>query len=129
MASRTDTVSADTVFKALSDPVRRRLLDRLHERNGQTLGELTVDLGMARQSATQHLAILEAAGLLSVVWHGRQKLHYLNPVPLHQVQERWIDKFEHPRLRALSQIRRQAEEHTMTQPSSTEQKLTDDVGS
>src|SRR6476661_8384920 len=125
MASRTDTVSADTVFKALSDPVRRRLLDRLHERNGQTLGELIADLGMARQSATQHLGILEAADLLSVVWRGRQKLHYLNPVPLHQIQERWIDKFEQPRLRALSQIRRQAEEYAMTESSGTDQIIED----
>ena len=116
MSSRTDSV-----FKALSDPVRRRLLDRLHERNGQTLKELTTDLGMARQSATQHLAILEAADLLSVVWRGRQKLHYLNPVPLYQIQERWIDKFEQPRLSALSQIRRQAEEYTMTESSGTDQ--------
>jgi uncharacterized protein YndB with AHSA1/START domain/DNA-binding transcriptional ArsR family regulator len=125
MASRTDTV-----FKALSDPVRRRLLDRLHERNGQTLGELTTDLGMARQSATQHLAILEDAELLSVVWRGRQKLHYLNPVPLHQLQERWIDKFEQPRLRALSQIRRHAEENTMNDSSGTDQPQDiDDPGS
>jgi uncharacterized protein YndB with AHSA1/START domain/DNA-binding transcriptional ArsR family regulator len=102
------------VFKALADPTRRQLLDRLHERNGQTLGELCGQLGMARQSASQHLATLEAANLVSTVWHGRQKLHYLNPVPLHAVQERWIDKFESPRLRVLSAVRHAAEEQDMT---------------
>ncbi len=104
------------VFKALADPTRRQLLDRLHERNGQTLGELCESLAMARQSASQHLFLLEAANLVSTVWHGRQKLHYLNPVPLHEVQERWIDKFETPRLRALSAVRRSAEEQHMTTP-------------
>jgi uncharacterized protein YndB with AHSA1/START domain/DNA-binding transcriptional ArsR family regulator len=109
------TVAADMdqVFKALGDPTRRRLLDRLHARNGQTLGELCDDVGMARQSASQHVAILEAANLISSVRRGRQKLHYLNPIPLHQIQERWIDKFERPRLRALSAVKRQAEEAEM----------------
>jgi uncharacterized protein YndB with AHSA1/START domain/DNA-binding transcriptional ArsR family regulator len=100
----------DKVFKALSDPTRRHLLDRLHQRQGQTLGELCGDLPMARQSATQHLAVLEAANLISSVRRGREKLHYLNPVPLHQIQERWIDKFERPRLWALAKLKRQAEE-------------------
>jgi len=86
----------------------------LHERQGQTLGELCADLRMARQSATQHLAVLEAANLISSVRRGREKLHYLNPVPLHEVQERWIDKFERPRLRALANLKRQAEEEEMT---------------
>jgi uncharacterized protein YndB with AHSA1/START domain/DNA-binding transcriptional ArsR family regulator len=103
----------DQVFKALGDPTRRRLLDRLHGRSGQTLGELCDDVGMARQSASQHLAILEAANLISSVRRGRQKLHYLNPVPLHEIQERWIDKFERPRLRTLSAVKRQAEEAEM----------------
>src|SRR4051794_21786820 len=103
----------DEVFKALSDRTRRHLLDRLHEREGQTLGELCAGLGMARQSATQHLAVLEAANLVSSVRRGREKLHYLNPVPLHEIQERWIDKFERPRLRALARIKRQAEEDGM----------------
>jgi uncharacterized protein YndB with AHSA1/START domain/DNA-binding transcriptional ArsR family regulator len=102
------------VFKALADPTRRSLLDRLHERNGQTLGELCGELAMARQSASQHLAVLEAAGLVSTVWHGREKLHYLNPVPLHEVQERWISTFETPRLRVLSAVRHAAEEPEMT---------------
>src|SRR3954454_17174230 len=104
----------DEVFKALADPTRRRLLDRLHERNGQTLGELCGVLSMARQSASQHLGVLETANLISTTWQGREKLHYLNPVPLHAVQERWIDKFERPRLRALSAIRHSAEEQAMT---------------
>ena len=103
----------DRVFKALADPTRRRLLDRLHERNGQTVGELCAELGMARQSASQHLGLLEAANLVSTVWRGREKLHFLNPVPLHDIHERWIDKFERPRLSALSAIRRAAEEQSM----------------
>src|SRR5947209_7470706 len=103
----------DETFKALADPTRRHLLDRLHKHNGQTLGELCEDLEMARQSATQHVAVLEAANLISTVWRGRQKLHYLNPVPLHEIQERWIDKFERLRLRALSALKRRAEEYEM----------------
>lgn len=102
------------VFRALADPTRRRLLDRLHERNGQTLGELCASLTMARQSVSQHLAVLEEANLVSTSWSGRQKLHHLNPVPLHRVQERWIDKFDIPRLRALSAVRVRAEELSMT---------------
>jgi uncharacterized protein YndB with AHSA1/START domain/DNA-binding transcriptional ArsR family regulator len=104
---------ADKVFKALADPTRRSLLDRLHQRNGQTLGELCGQLAMARQSVTQHLCVLEAAYLVSTVWRGREKLHYLNPVPLHDIQDRWIGKFERPRLRALSNLKRRAEEHGM----------------
>lgn len=104
------------VFKALADETRRYLLDRLHERNGQTLGELCEGVGMTRQSATQHLQVLEAANLVSVVRRGRQKLHYLNPVPLHEIQERWIDKYERPRLRALSTLKDRAE-NLMAKPS------------
>jgi uncharacterized protein YndB with AHSA1/START domain/DNA-binding transcriptional ArsR family regulator len=100
-------------FKALADPTRRQLLDRLHERNGQTLGELCGHLAMARQSVSQHLRALEAANLISTAWHGREKLHYLNPVPLHEIQERWIDKFEGPRLRVLRAVRHAAEEQDM----------------
>jgi uncharacterized protein YndB with AHSA1/START domain/DNA-binding transcriptional ArsR family regulator len=103
----------DKVFKALADQTRRYLLDRLHEHNGQTLGELCAHLDMARQSVTQHVAVLEAASLISTVRRGREKLHYLNPVPLNEIQERWIDKFERPRLRALSALKRRAEEHDM----------------
>jgi uncharacterized protein YndB with AHSA1/START domain/DNA-binding transcriptional ArsR family regulator len=107
----------DEVFKALADPTRRALLDRLHERNGQTLGELCAPIEMTRQAATQHLAILEAANLVSTVRRGREKLHYLNPVPLHEMQERWIDKFERPRLQALSAVKRRAEEPMTGRPS------------
>jgi len=103
----------EAVFRALADPTRRALLDRLRERNGQTLGELCGPLEMARQSATQHLGVLEAANLISTVRRGREKLHYLNPVPLWDIQDRWIEKFERPRLRALSAIKQQAEEDTM----------------
>jgi uncharacterized protein YndB with AHSA1/START domain/DNA-binding transcriptional ArsR family regulator len=103
----------DAVFRALADPTRRALLDRLRERNGQTLGELCGPLEMARQSATQHLGVLEAANLITTVRRGREKLHYLNPVPLWSMQERWIEKFERPRLRALSAIKQRAEEGTM----------------
>jgi uncharacterized protein YndB with AHSA1/START domain/DNA-binding transcriptional ArsR family regulator len=106
--------AADLVFKALADPTRRVLLDRLHDRNGQTLGELCEQLGMARQSATQHLGVLEAANLLSTVWRGRTKLHYLNPVPIAEIEDRWIRKFERSRLQALSAIKRRAEEHAVT---------------
>lgn len=109
--------SDDAVFKALADPTRRFLLDALRERNGQTLGELCAQLSMARQSATQHLEILAAANLVTTTWHGRSKLHYLNPVPLHEIQERWIDKFERPRLRTLSAVKRRAEELHMSAPT------------
>jgi uncharacterized protein YndB with AHSA1/START domain/DNA-binding transcriptional ArsR family regulator len=108
----------DAVFRALADPTRRALLDRLRQRNGQTLGELCAPLEMARQSATQHLGLLEAANLITTIRRGREKLHYLNPVPLWEMQERWIERFERPRLRALSDIKHRAEEGTMagTQP-------------
>ncbi|WP_454320845.1 ArsR/SmtB family transcription factor [Streptomyces phaeoluteigriseus] len=107
----------DQVFKALADDTRRRLLDRLHERSGQTLGQLCEHIDMRRQSVTQHLAVLEAANLVATVRRGREKLHYLNPVPLHDVQERWIDKFERPRLRVLTDIRRRAEEAVTGTPA------------
>jgi uncharacterized protein YndB with AHSA1/START domain/DNA-binding transcriptional ArsR family regulator len=104
----------DKVFKALADPTRRSLLDSLRVHNGQTLGKLCGQLNMARQSATQHLAVLEDANLISVVWRGREKLHYLNPVPIHHIQQRWIAPFEHPRLQTLSAVKRRAEEQDMT---------------
>ena len=112
--TETDGSSTDPVFKALADPTRRTMLDRLHKQNGQTLTELCDQLGMARQSAAQHLSILEGAGLISTLRRGRQKLHYLNPVPLHQIQDRWIGKFERPRLRALTDLKRKAEELHMS---------------
>ena len=104
----------DRVFKALADPTRRLLLDRLRERRGLTLTELCGDLDMARQSATQHVAVLAAANLVSTVRRGREKLHYLNPVPLHEIQERWIERFEGPRLEVLSAVKRRAEEASMS---------------
>lgn len=99
----------DEVFKALADTSRRALLDRLHARNGQTLNELCDGLAMTRQAVTKHLGILEAASLVSTLRHGREKLHYINPVPIHQIGERWIRKFERGRLAALGELKRQLE--------------------
>ena len=99
----------DEVFKALADASRRSLLDRLHARNGQTLLELCDGLAMTRQAVTKHLAILEAANLVTSLKHGREKLHYLNPVPIHEIGERWIRKFERSKLAALSELKRRLE--------------------
>jgi len=99
----------DEVFKALADASRRSLLDRLHAKNGQTLNELCEDLEMTRQAVAKHLAILEAADLVTTFRHGREKLHYLNPVPIQQIGERWISKFERGKLAALSELKRQLE--------------------
>ncbi len=96
----------DAVFKALADESRRKLLDQLHKNNGQTLGELCEHLDMTRQAVTKHLGLLEAAKLVAVVWRGREKLHYLNPVPLHEISERWIGKYERHRLQALSNLKK-----------------------
>lgn len=101
--------SMDDVFKALADASRRSLLDGLHVKNGQTLGELCEGLAMTRQAVTKHLGILEAANLVTTIRHGREKLHYLNPVPIHQIGERWIRKFERGKLAALSELKRQLE--------------------
>jgi DNA-binding transcriptional ArsR family regulator len=100
---------ADKVFKALGDGTRRKLLDLLCEKNGQTLGELCEHLDMTRQSATQHLGILEDANLVSTVKRGREKLHFINPVPLHEVYERWVRKFEHHRLSLLHDLKQELE--------------------
>ena len=102
-------MDTDKVFKALGDPTRRKLLDLLCEKNGQTLGQLCDGLNMTRQSATQHLEILEAANLISTVRRGREKLHFINPVPLHEVYERWVRKFEQERLRLLHDLKNQLE--------------------
>ena len=99
----------DKVFKALADPSRRLLLDRLFEASGQTLGELCKDLDMSRQAVTQHLGVLEAADLVITRREGREKLHYLNPVPIHEIEERWIGKFERRRLDALRDLKRRIE--------------------
>jgi uncharacterized protein YndB with AHSA1/START domain len=107
----------DKVFKALADGTRRHLLDLLHEDNGQTLSQLCAGLDMTRQSVTQHLSLLEAANLISVVRRGRERLHYLNPVPLHEIQDRWIDKFERPRLRVLRDLKQRLEDDMADKPS------------
>ena len=100
----------DLVFKALADSARRTLLDRLHEVNGQTLGGLCECLAMSRQAVTKHLKVLEAAGLVVVIWQGREKLHYLNPGPIHDIAERWIGKYERGRVRVLGELKRRLEE-------------------
>jgi DNA-binding transcriptional ArsR family regulator len=102
-------MSMDAVFKALADPVRRRLLDALHARNGRTLGELCQGHDMTRQAVTKHLAVLEEANLVATVKRGREKLHYLNPVPIHDIAERWIGKYERSRLDALRDLKRSLE--------------------
>ena len=102
-------MDTDKVFKALGDPTRRKLLDLLCEKNGRTLGELCQSLDMARQSATQHIGILEAANLLTTVRRGREKLHFINPVPLHEVYERWVRKFELQRLSLLHDLKSELE--------------------
>ena len=106
MADRRDD---DTLFKALADPSRRRLLDVLHANDGRTLNELCEYLDMTRQGVTQHLDVLEAANLVAIVWRGREKLHFLNPIPLQEIYERWIAKFEKPRLKALSKLKQKLE--------------------
>src|ERR1700752_3099869 len=103
MAERIDT---DGLFKALADPSRRKLLDLLHAHDGRTLSELGEHLDMTRQGVTQHLAVLEEANLVATRWRGREKLHFLNPVPLQEIYERWIAKFEQPRLRARHHLKR-----------------------
>ena len=96
----------DQVFKALADASRRRLLDRLRADNGQTLNELCARLDMTRQAVSKHLGILEEANLVATVKQGREKLHYINPVPIHDIAERWIGKFERQRLQALSELKK-----------------------
>ena len=106
MAQRHDI---DLLFKALADPSRRKLVDLLHAHDGRTLNELCEHLDMTRQGVTQHLDLLEAANLVAIVRRGREKLHFLNPVPLQEIYERWIAKFEKPRLKALSKLKQQLE--------------------
>lgn len=102
-------VSMDLVFKALGDRTRRKLLDRLHARNGQTLGELCSQMGMTRQAVSKHLVLLEEAHLVVALKRGREKEHYLNAVPIQAIAERWINKFEQGRLQALSNLKNQLE--------------------
>src|SRR6202162_4081916 len=106
MAERHDI---DVLFKALADPSRRKLLDLLHAHDGRTLNELCEHLNMTRQGVTQHLDLLEAANLVATVRRGREKLHFLNPVPLQEIYERWSAKFEKPRLKALSNLKKRME--------------------
>jgi DNA-binding transcriptional ArsR family regulator len=99
----------DLLFKALADPSRRKLLDLLHASDGQTLGRLCEHLEMSRQSATQHISVLEHAGLVATIWRGREKLHFLNRVPLQEIYERWLRKFDQPRLEALRALKQRLE--------------------
>ena len=99
----------DEVFRALADPSRRRLLDSLNARNGQRLRELCAGLDMTRQSVSKHLAILEAANLVTTRRQGREKLHFLNPVPIRLVHDRWIDKYTEHRAAALADLKRELE--------------------
>ena len=101
--------AVNDVFRALADPSRRALLDALFKRNGQTLGALCDGMAMTRQAVTKHLALLEEANLVAVIWRGREKLHYLNPVPIHEISERWISKYERGRLSALSDLKKALE--------------------
>ena len=102
-------IDTDLVFKALADPSRRKLLDVLNDSDGRTLSELCAHLDMTRQAVTQHLGLLEAANLVGTAWRGREKQHFLNPVPLQEIYDRWIHKFERSRLRALHNLKRRLE--------------------
>jgi DNA-binding transcriptional ArsR family regulator len=99
----------DAVFRALADPGRRKLLDRLFESSGLTLSQLCERMAMSRQAVSQHLALLEEANLISTTWRGREKLHFLNPVPIHEIYDRWVMKFERRSLRTLEQLRKRLE--------------------
>lgn len=101
----------DLVFKALADPTRRMLLDRLHAQAGQTLGQMCDGAAMTRQAVTKHLKILEAAGLVAAVKQGREKLHYLNPMPIQEIAQRWIGKYERSRVEALGELKKNLEEN------------------
>jgi DNA-binding transcriptional ArsR family regulator/uncharacterized protein YndB with AHSA1/START domain len=106
----------DEVFRALADPSRRQLLDSLNSHNGQTLGELCGQLDMARQSVSKHLAVLEGANLVTTVWRGREKLHYLNPEPINAIAERWIDQYSRERVHTLADLKRALENVPMERP-------------
>ena len=106
----------DEVFRALADPSRRRLLDSLNASNGQSLRELCAGLDMARQSVSKHLAVLEEANLIATVWRGREKLHYLNAAPINDIAERWINRYDQQRVRALADLKRALEDTAMAKP-------------
>ena len=101
----------DLVFRALADPTRRYLLDRLYARDGRTLTELESELEMTRFGVMKHLRVLEAAGLVVIRWQGREKLHYLNPVPIRLIHDRWIDKYTERRVSALASLKAELEKH------------------
>jgi uncharacterized protein YndB with AHSA1/START domain/DNA-binding transcriptional ArsR family regulator len=116
MAASEDRQAIDGVFRALADPGRRRLLDSLNARNGQTLGELCAEMDMTRQSVSKHLAILEGANLVTTIWRGRAKLHYLNAAPINDISERWIGRYERGRVHALADLKRALENPAMNTP-------------
>ncbi len=107
----------DKVFKALADETRRTLLDRLYEKQGQTLGNMCSGTNMQRQSATKHLKILEEAGLITIEWRGREKLHFLNPIPIGEISERWIDKFSKPKVDAILTLKSAIENNSENKDS------------
>jgi len=107
----------EDVFRALADPCRRQLLDELNQRGGRTLSELCTGKRMSRQAVTKHLGVLEAAGLVTTVRRGREKLHYLNTAPIGDIADRWISRYQRHRVEALADLRRALEESTMTTPS------------
>ena len=109
--------SSNEVFRALGDPSRRALLDSLRDRNGQTLRELCSGLDMARQSVSKHLAVLEAANLITTLRRGREKLHYLNAAPINEIAERWITRYEQGRVHALADLKRALEDPPVDKPS------------
>src|SRR5436309_2110494 len=117
MAAYSNRQAMDEVFRALADPSRRRLLDSLNARNGQTLRELCAGLDMARQSVSKHLSVLELANLVTTVRRGREKLHYLNAAPINDIAERWINRYDQERVRALADLKRALEDTTMQKPS------------
>ena len=106
------SADVDNIFRALAAPERRLLLDRLHADNGQTLGQLCEHMDMTRQAVTKHLKVLEDATLVVPIWRGREKLHYLNPMPIHEIAERWIGKYERGRLRVLDELKAKLEGET-----------------
>jgi DNA-binding transcriptional ArsR family regulator len=107
----------DKIFKALADNTRRELLDRLFAKDGQTLGELCEYLSMTRQAVTKHLVILEAANLIVIQWKGREKLHYLNPVPIQEIYERWVSKYEKGRVAAIANLKHALEKPNEEKPT------------
>ena len=109
----------EPVFKALADQTRRQMLDRLLTAPGLSLNELIDGFDMTRQSATRHISLLEQAGLISCIWHGRQKLHYLNPQPIAEIQNRWINKFSRHKTAAIDNLKQALEQSIETRSEET----------